>query len=186
MPEPTEPTVEQIELSIKHVCYELTTMVRQLKEFATARRRGGVEQHVVNAYFEAGLLHARNLFEFLTQKKPSGTRMHPSDFGSPWQGRLADPTVRGVVDHNLTHLLWERVHEPLDDWPDMSPHVDDLLGLFGEFVESTPHGELFAPCLAEARAVWTAPTLPRSGFADMSTTGNPVVTTGGTLIPPRA
>jgi hypothetical protein len=183
-----EPTADDVGAAVEHVCYELEMMVRQLDEAERARTSGRVEQYIVNALFEAGVLHARNLIEFLTFKvKSKSTKMHPVDFGAT-RGTLRDPSYDNLVNLHLSHLLWERVTEPLGVWPDLGPLVEDLLGLFEDFVLSTPHRALFEPCLREAREVWGTPTGgSRAGLAQM-TTSSTVTTAAGVRIcePPNS
>jgi len=180
-----ERSPEEIQGSIRHVGYELTTMVRQFTMMERARDRGSSDaEPIVQVCFEAALLHARNLIEFLTYNATGDSTMHPSDFGSAWVGRLADPTINKIVNRHLTHLRWERVTDPLPTWFDMRPLVDDLLGLFREFVKSTPQGDLFRPLLAQAIEDFSSLMRGRSRLASVDTSST-VITTTSVQIPPR-
>lgn len=101
-----------------HVGYELEMCAEAATRVATGAARDGVEH---NAYLEACLLHARNLFEFLVAERssPRLDDLLTTDFTSTeWSAQEELPyavqrlkAAREDLNKHLSHLTWVRVDD---------------------------------------------------------------------------
>jgi hypothetical protein len=127
-------TDQHLQVAATHLAYEFD-------EFMLDALRSGE-----NAFFEAHLLHARTLIEFLIGRPKGRSRkdIAPEDFVAGWvvpdtpgSRRLASSLLD--IDQHLSHLSWTRATWMIDnpDDPRMWRYleiVDDMYELYSRFV----------------------------------------------------
>ena len=75
---------------LAHLRYELSTMMEAARRLEGITSEPSFERNVL---VEVTLLHARNLIEFLGDKKKEREEMSPDDFASDWDYSLGQELI---------------------------------------------------------------------------------------------
>lgn len=140
-----QPTDEELKGARKHVLYEL----RMLHAAASAyldSAHSRKDPQIGSAFTDSLLLHARNLYKFLTGMPGYNDDMVAGHFvskndGTPWTSSKLKLVRSCMSDINKfrSHLTYSRVG-PGRDWP--RPEIrDEIVDAFHEFIALLPDSE---------------------------------------------
>jgi hypothetical protein len=111
--------------ALGHFSYEVWMTAEALAALKVDREP--LEGALANAFIESGIIHSRNLIEFLLFKSWRPDSMVPEDFTSTWEPRPAGAVQRlrssyPAMHAYVAHLSWERVDRKLS-----KPEVIEIL-----------------------------------------------------------
>lgn len=137
-----------------------------------------------NAMLESGLVHTRNLLEFLLNVDNNGTYIVANDFAESWTPSDKESLGRdyGRISANLTHLSKKRatmVHKETWNLHDLAQRiVNEFDNLANSLPSTDPQATQFKAMVKKGRSVLAGMPVtqgPGPGSTDATITG----TTGG-------
>lgn len=144
-----------LEAAASHVAYEYEQALAMLSPARVAD--SPASDRMQKAALESGLLHLRNMIEFLFGRQRGGTWGHrhsndirPQDFGVEWEAPDTEASARlksrlEVIDRHLSHLSWHRIDGGREPW-EYQEATADLISIWiafaGHVQEDSPGGAL--------------------------------------------
>lgn len=145
MPTDPPPKPAELERLCEHVCYEMIAATRLKKYWPPQLVAADVDlaNLLSRGMWEAGVIHVRNLVDFIMRTKPDRDTVYALHYIPNWQNQTTALTFSNeekVILHRfVAHIGATRVRTPLDWVPWLMPErLDRVLTGCRRFIDDLP------------------------------------------------